>query len=150
MAAAIRSATYRDAPAILELSYALGRPRPQKDADARAFEGMVKRYTSDPDKRIIVAREDGEVVGMASMVLLPRLNRLTPELYIAELIVHSGHRNRGTGKRLVNACIAHAKKKRCHRIRLESANVRKESHKFYRRLGFEQNSLSFTKGITVP
>ena len=36
------------------------------------------------------------------------------------------------------------KEKKCHRIRLESGNQRKDSHKFYEHLGFEQSALSFT------
>lgn len=147
MDANIRSATVGDMPAILELSYALGRPRPQGGLDSRAFERMVKKYISDRDKKILVAKADGIVVGMASMMLLPRLNRRTRELYIAELIVSRKYRSRGIGRRLASACMEHARKKKCHRARLESANTRRESHEFYRGLGFEQNSLGFVKDV---
>jgi hypothetical protein len=40
-----------------------------------------------------------------------------------------------------------AKEKKCHRIRLESGNARKESHIFYKNLGFIQDAFSFSKEI---
>ena len=65
-------------------------------------------------------------------------------MYIPELIVLEKYQNQGIGKKLIDACIALAKEKNCHRIRLESGNKRKESHQFYGNLGFEQSALSFT------
>jgi GNAT superfamily N-acetyltransferase len=62
-------------------------------------------------------------------------------MYIPELVVLEKYQNHGIGKKLVNSCIAFAKKNKCHRIRLESSNQRKESHQFYKHLGFEQSAL---------
>ena len=88
-----------------------------------------------------------KIIGMISMMFLPRLNRDTLEMYIPELIVLEKYHNKGIGKKLINSCIALAKEKKCHRIRLESGNQRKESHQFYKHLGFEQSALSFTKNL---
>ena len=68
-------------------------------------------------------------------------------MYIPELIVLKKYQNHGVGKKLINSCITLAKEKKCHRIRLESGNQRKESHKFYEHLGFEQSALSFTLNL---
>ena len=85
---------------------------------------------------------------MVSMISLSRLNRETFEMYLPELVVIKEHRNQGIGKRLIDSCIALAKEKNCHRIRLESGNKRKESHNFYKHLGFEQYAQSFTLNLT--
>ena len=144
----IRTASEKDIPILLGLLYDLGRPKPQEDTDVDIFRSLVKKYVVDSDKTILVAElDDIEIVGMMSIVFLPRLNRSTLELYVPELVVLEKYQNQGIGKKLINSCIDLAKEKKCHRIRLESGNQRKESHQFYKHLGFEQSSLSFTKNL---
>ena len=144
----IRTASEKDIPILLGLLYDLGRPKPQEDTDVDIFRNLVKKYVADLDKTILVAEfDDIEIVGMMSIVFLPRLNRSTLELYVPELVVLEKYQNQGIGKKLINSCIDLAKEKKCHRIRLESGNQRKESHQFYKHLGFEQSALSFTKNL---
>ena len=144
----IREAFDKDIPIILELLYDLGRPKPQKDSDIDSFRKLVKKYITDSDKQILVAVfDDTKIIGIVSLMFLPRLNRDTFEMYIPELIVLEKYQNQGIGKKLINSCIALAKEKKCHRIRLESGNQRKDSHQFYKHLGFEQSALSFTKNL---
>ena len=144
----IREASDKDIPVILELLYDLGRSKPQKDSDIDTFRKLITKYLTDSDKQIlVVVLDDVKIIGMVSMVFLPRLNRTTLEMYIPELVVLEKYHNQGIGKKLINFCIALAKEKKCHRIRLESGNQRKESHQFYKHLGFEQSALSFTKNL---
>jgi GNAT superfamily N-acetyltransferase len=144
----IREASDKDIPIILGLLYDLGRPKPQKDSDVDTFRKLITKYLTDSDKQIlVVVLDDVKIIGMVSMVFLPRLNRTTLEMYIPELVVLEKYHNQGIGKKLINSCIALAKEKKCHRIRLESGNQRKESHQFYKHLGFEQSALSFTKNL---
>ena len=144
----IREASDKDIPIILGLLYDLGRSKPQKDSDVDTFRKLITKYLTDSDKQIlVVVLDDVKIIGMVSMVFLPRLNRTTLEMYIPELVVLEKYHNQGIGKKLINSCIALAKEKKCHRIRLESGNQRKESHQFYKHLGFEQSALSFTKNL---
>ena len=144
----IREATGKDIPIVLGLLYDLGRPKPQKDSDVDSFRKLVTKYVKDSDKTILVAvLDDVKIVGMVSVMFLSRLNQNTLELYIPELIVLEKYQNQGIGKKLINSCITLAKEKKCHRIRLESGNQRKESHQFYKHLGFEQSAFSFTKNL---
>lgn len=144
----IREASENDIPIILDLLYDLGRPKPEKDSDVDEFRKLVKKYVTDSDKKILVAElDDMKIVGMVSMMFLPRLNHTTLEMYIPELVVLEKYQKQGIGKKLINSCISFAKEKKCHRIRLESGNQRKDSHQFYKNLGFEQSSLSLTFNI---
>ena len=144
----VRAASEEDIPAVIGMCCELGRPKPRQDSDMDGFRGLARRYIGDPDKRILIARVDGtETAGMASAVLLPRLNRKTPELYIPELVVLEKYQNRGVGRRLVEHCVLFGRQNRCHRIRLESGNGRKGSHRFYLHTGFEQSSMSFTRSL---
>ena len=90
----IRIASDNDLPVILGLLYELGRPKPQKDSDVDTFRKLVKKYVTDSDKKIFVAViDDIEIVGMVSMMLLPRLNQTSLELYIPELVVLEKYHN---------------------------------------------------------
>ena len=144
----IKTSTDQDIPVILELLYKIGRPKPQKGADI--FVELVKWYIEDPTKEIIIAKTNNDIIGMASMMFLPRLNHITPEMYIPELIVLQQYQNMGIGKKLISKCIKMAKEKNCHRIRLESGNKRVEAYGFYKHLGFEDNAASFSLNLDIP
>jgi GNAT superfamily N-acetyltransferase len=144
----VRTSSEKDIPVLLGLLYDLGRPKPQKDSDIEIFRKLVTKYVKDSDKTTLVAEiDDIQIVGMVSVIFLQRLNQLTLEMYIPELVVLEKYQHHGIGKKLINSCIALAKEKNCHRIRLESGNQRKESHQFYKHLGFEQSAFSFTKSL---
>ncbi len=137
----IKAATEQSIDDILEMLYELGRPRPDGNIDG--FRDIIEQYIIDQDKMILVAIHDDRIVGMISIMFLSRLNRITKEMYIPELIVTHDLRSCGIGTRLVNECISLARQYGCHRIRLETGNQRQRSHQFYKRLGFKQTSLSF-------
>ena len=140
----IRIASDNDVAIILGMLYELGRPKPQIDSDVDVFRKLVKKYITDSDKIILLAvSNDTKIIGMVSIVFLSRLNRDTLEMYIPELVVLEKYHRQGIGNKLIQSCISLAEEKKCHRIRLESGNQRKESHQFYTDLGFEQSSLSF-------
>ena len=138
----IRSAKTEDIEKIITLLIELGRPRPNKN-DKKVFSELIQSYLDDFDKEILIVKNSSDVIGMISIMYLTRLNQKQQEMYIPELIIQKEFRNTGIGKKLINAAIELAKKKNCHRIRLESGNQRTESHMFYEKNNFEQSALSF-------
>lgn len=138
----IRGARVEDANSIIELLVELGRPEP-KQKEIKQFAKVVQKYISDKDKTILVAEIDSKIVGMISLVFLPRLNRTRPEAWVPDLIVNQEYRDRGIGKGLLMKCITMARKKKCWRIRLETGLSRRRSRKFYRLIGMEPFALSF-------
>jgi GNAT superfamily N-acetyltransferase len=143
----IVTATEKDTPFILELLYELDRPTPINDKEIKVFQNKIKDYFTDSQKVILLAKQGSKSVGLVSVIFLRRLNRVKLEMYIPELVVSKEMRNLGIGKKLIHHCKILAKKKGCYRIRLESGNQRKESHNFYKNLGFEQSALSFAMNI---
>ncbi|MDE1767138.1 MAG: GNAT family N-acetyltransferase [Thaumarchaeota archaeon] len=139
----VRKASKKDTKPILELLVQL-RPGPSNKYQYNYFVKIIQKYLADKDKQILVAVAGLKIVGLASLVFLPRLNQKL-ELWIPELVVDSKYRKKGVGKSLIKSCMDAAKKKRCFRIRLESGNKRRGSHAFYRKIGFEQYALSFQK-----
>ncbi|MCB9069702.1 MAG: GNAT family N-acetyltransferase [Calditrichae bacterium] len=58
---------------------------------------------------------------------------------IGGLVVHEAYRNRGIGKELVETVIRWAETRQCRRIRVRCNVIRRESHRFYERIGFIEN-----------
>ncbi|MDE1763697.1 MAG: GNAT family N-acetyltransferase [Thaumarchaeota archaeon] len=141
----VRKASKKDTKPILGLLVQL-RPSPSSKSQYNYFMRIIQRYLTDKDKQMLVAVVRSKIVGLASLVFLPRLNQKL-ELWIPELVVDQKYRKKRVGKSLIKACVSAAKKKKCFRIRLESGNRRKGSHAFYRKIGFEQFALSFQKPI---
>lgn len=145
----IREGSDTDIPVILGLLYDLGRPKPKEDSDVDLFRSRLRGYIADPDKAVFVAEiDDVKIVGMVSILFLPRLNQRGLEMYIPELVVLEGYRRMGIGEQLVDRCACLAEKKGCHRMRLESGNHRSEAHDFYMNLGFDQSAMSFEKATS--
>ncbi len=143
----IREANNDDIQTILELLYELDRPKPIDENEVKIFRNKIKDYFDDAQKEILVAESNSKILGLVSVIFLRRLNRAKLEMYIPELVVSKELRYQGVGKKLMEYCTDLAKKKGCYRIRLESGNQRKESHKFYKSIGFEQSALTFTKTL---
>jgi GNAT superfamily N-acetyltransferase len=89
----------KDADRIIELLSKLGRPEPRNELNKNQFAKLIQTYISEKDKTILVAEADSRVVGIVSLVILPRLNRTTPEAWIPDFIVDQEYRNIGIGKR---------------------------------------------------
>jgi ribosomal protein S18 acetylase RimI-like enzyme len=143
----IRKAHKKDIDEILNLLYQLQRPKPKTRSENAAFRKRILQYLGEKDKEVTVCEQDSKIIGLVSVMLLPRLNRTRLELYIPELVVSENHRGLGIGKSLMESCINTAKKKKCFRIRLESGNQRTGAHQFYKKIGFEQSALSYTRKI---
>ena len=97
--------------------------------------GRVDATTRD-DAVVFVAESNGRIVGAASFWVRPRLNWTNPEAWIPDLIVSSPHRQRGTARRLLDACAAEARARGCHVLRLESGPERAAAHWLYEAYGF--------------
>lgn len=147
METSIRKASEQDIVYVLGLLYELGRPEPIDDKEISVFKNKIRDYFSDTSKMILVAESDSKIVGLASIIFLRRLNHAKYEMYIPELVVKKEMKYSGIGKKLIARCIEIGKQKKCYRIRLESGNSRKESHRFYKSLGFDQSGLSFSKNL---
>lgn len=137
----IREATRDDVPAIVAL-YAdddLGRLReqpsdPLPDAYLAAFEAIDR----DPNHRLVVVEDAGEVVGTLQLTLLPSLTfRGGWRAQIEAVRTARGHRGAGLGRQLLTWAVEEARRSGCHLVQLTTNAERTEAAAFYRSLGFE-------------
>jgi GNAT superfamily N-acetyltransferase len=114
-------------------------PAPVKECQ-RVLKEMARR----PDYSLLVAEEDGEVIGTTVIAILPGFaHKTNPFAVIEYVVVDEKKRSQGVGKVLMDYCKDVAKKAGCYKIMLTSDKRRDRAHKFYRSIGFEASAEGF-------
>ena len=72
----------------------------------------TRAFLDDPRHHLVVALDDGVVVGMASGVDYVHPDK-APQLFVNEVGVAPSHQRRGIGRRLVDAMIARGRARGC-------------------------------------
>jgi len=129
----VRRAEPSDAEAVLALMAGLGRP---PVAEREKQTAVFRAHLEHPEAEIFVAELDGTIGGGASLWFRPRLNWTTAEAWVPDLYVDPAFRRRGAARALLDACVAAARDRGCHRLVLESGHERAEAHQLYERYGF--------------
>jgi GNAT superfamily N-acetyltransferase len=107
----------------------------------RAFQAML----DNPDHTILVAVKEGEILGAIHVLIFRHLARtLRPMAIVENVVVDSGSRGAGVGKRLVAAAVEIARREKCYRLSLTTNRKRKDAHRFYERLGWQRTHFCFT------
>jgi ribosomal protein S18 acetylase RimI-like enzyme len=140
-----RNAVAGDLPAIVNLlaDDALGQtreraedPLPQEYRDAFAAMGRQAGNT------LIVAVEDGAVVGCLQLTLIAGISRLgMTRAQIEGVRVDRRYRGQGLGEALFRHAIERARQQGCGLVQLTTDRTRADAQRFYERLGFEASHL---------
>jgi ribosomal protein S18 acetylase RimI-like enzyme len=141
----VRRAEPRDADVVLGLLADLGRPLAADDPDPQRQ--VFLDYLAFDDAAVFVVEDEGDVVGIASLWIRPRLNRTVPEGWLAELYVDPARRRRGAARHLLDVCVREARRRGCHRLVLESAVHRDDAHAFYEAYGFRHTARRYELGL---
>ncbi len=86
---------------------------------------------------LIVAEQNGEVVGTLHLIFLPSLSdQGGTRAQIESVRVDSRVRNQGVGREMMLHAIQRARAKGCVLAQLTAHATRKDAHRFYKSLGF--------------
>jgi aminoglycoside 6'-N-acetyltransferase I len=80
--------------------------------DERIDDRWSRRFLDDPSHHMLLAIDDGVVVGMASAVDYVHPDK-APQFWINEIGVAPSHQRRGIGRMLLDALLAHGKALGC-------------------------------------
>lgn len=132
------------------------RPAVRGDLDAiKILEGVLHNYDVDPTKQwshfeenpdrvILLADFEGEVVGMVKLNLVYKLSKIMS--YLDELVVHPSKRGSGVGSALMRAAEEWSWKNGADIIDFTSRGKHPGALEFYAELGYEQrDSKQFRK-----
>lgn len=144
----IRTATEADIPRILELyrQLALNPSDASPDADAGSIRRAFAETAALPGFHLLVAEEDGQVLGTLVLAILPGLSHgISPFGVVEYMVVDEQHRSRGIGQVLMEYATQKAEAAGCYKVMLGSNKQRKDAHRFYHRMGYEATHEGFTR-----
>jgi ribosomal protein S18 acetylase RimI-like enzyme len=141
----IRKATVKDIPRILELYPQLSfNPGDYKTPALEDCKKVLAAAAKVPGYSLLVAEENGKVVGTTVLAILPGFAHSTSPFAVIEyVVVDEKRRSQGIGKIMMEYCLARAKEAGCYKVMLTSDKRRDRAHKFYRSLGFEASAEGF-------
>lgn len=129
----IRPARSGDASRLAELSGELG----YATSAPEVAERLAALEASDEHVVLVAEPDAGKLAGWIHCFTAPRLTA-APFLEIGGLVVAEAWRGRGVGTALVAEAEKWAAARRLTRLRVRTNVIRRESRRFYERLGFER------------
>jgi GNAT superfamily N-acetyltransferase len=137
----IRPAGPDDFDAVTALLEELGRP---VVTDRETCRQVYDRDLDDPETAHLLAEDAaGRIVGFCSLHFRSRLNQVSREAWIPDLIVTEAARSKKVGRALLSEAEERARERGCHQLSLESAHWRTDAHRFYRDFGLTDDALAF-------
>ena len=144
----IRRARRGDVGAIVGMlaDDALGRARERiEDPLPASYFDAFDRVDRDPNLALVVAEEQGRVVGCLQLCILPGLSSQgASRALIEDVRVASDRRSRGIGEQLVQWAIGEARARSCKLIELLTHHTRADAQRFYERIGFQRSHVGMT------
>ena len=149
---AFRDASRGDVAAIVALlsDDPLGQNREGSSRDIdpayiTAFDAIAR----DPNNRLIVADNAGDVIGCMQLTVIPHLTFTGgTRLQIEGVRVKGSHRGQGVGAAMIEWAVAYGQAQRCHVVQLTSNRSREDALRFYQELGFEPSHIGFKRYLT--
>lgn len=143
-----REAVRADLPAVIALlaDDVLGKARDFTQVDA-AYERAFADISADPRNFLIVAEQDGDLIGCLQITYIPGLGRHGAERSLIESVrVRSDRRGQGLGRELMVWAIDQARQRGCALVQLTTDKSRTDAHRFYLNLGFTASH----EGMKLP
>jgi ribosomal protein S18 acetylase RimI-like enzyme len=107
--------------------------------------GAFDLLDRDPNIRLVVAEEQGGVVGCLQLCVLPGLSSQgASRALIEDVRVASQRRSRGIGEQLVGWAVSEAQARGCKLVELLTHQTRVDAQRFYERLGFQRSHVGMT------
>lgn len=145
-----RDATEADIAPIITLGHAgdaRGKDTPPLDpatlTDPR-YSAAFDAITVDPNQRLIVAEQQGEIVGTLQITMIPGLSHFGMKRGLLESVhIRPDQRGSGLGSAMVGWAIERCREAGCGMVQLTSNKQRFDAHRFYERLGFVKSHEGF-------
>lgn len=140
-----RRARREDVPAIVAMlaDDHLGAGREGDPGDER-YLAAFEHIDANPRDELIVAEQDGKVVGTMQLTYLAGLSRLGAERCQIEAVrVAAATRGQGLGGKMITWAVDRARARGCAMVQLTSDRSRPEAHRFYDTLGFTASHVGY-------
>ncbi|TPQ29479.1 GNAT family N-acetyltransferase [Methylomonas koyamae] len=134
----IVTASEADIPAMCRLLAQLFEQEAEFVADETAQRRGLSQIIAEPALgRILVARRDGEILGMVNLLFSVSTALGSPVAWLEDMVVDRNQRGGAIGSALLQHAVGFAKQQGCRRITLLTDADNSAGQRFYRRHGFE-------------
>jgi len=147
MKIAVRAATEADLPRLLDLLDQIDDSMyvQREDAGQAVRLTVFRRIAADPLQHLLVADDDGRIVGTVHLVVIPHFSRsCKPSGLLESMVVDEAHRRKGVGAALLREAERLALEAGCYKLALSSNLARRGAHRFYSRLGWKRTHYGFS------
>jgi GNAT superfamily N-acetyltransferase len=143
----MREATSDDLPAIVALLADDENGALREDARLPLDPGYVAAFDAIaalPNQELIVAEQDGRIVGTMQLSYLPGLSfRGRWRGQIEAVRIASAMRGHGLGTAMIEWAVERCRARGCKMVQLTSKRTRLDAHRFYERMGWDQSHSGF-------
>jgi GNAT superfamily N-acetyltransferase len=136
----IRSSCQDDSPAIARLISQLGYPTSTEEMQAR-----LKPILEDTNQVTLVAEYQNAIIGMVGAGIGHYYERNGSYGRIFTIVVDEAYRSQGVGSALVAAIEHWLRSRDVISIIINSGTHRREAHRFYERLGYQETGIRLVK-----
>lgn len=154
----VRRATRADVPRLGRLGALLLEEHSAYDArrflapgqwTAAEYGAYLGAQLEEPDSVVLVAVQDGEVIGYAYAVIegYDYMALRGPAGVLHDLILEPRHRGSGAGRLLVDAVLADLKSRGVPRVVLSAAERNEPAQRFFAGLGFRRTMVEMTRDL---
>ena len=110
-----------------------------------SYLAAFERVTRDPNIQLVVAEDEGAVVGCLQLCILPGLSSQGASRGLIEDVRVASHcRSRGIGEQMVQWAVTEARRQGCKVVELLTHHTRVDAQRFYERLGFARSHVGMT------
>ena len=133
----MRPAERGDIPAIIALLVDDDLGKLRETAGGSAYERAFAAIEADPNQCLVVAENDGKIVGCFQLTFIPGLSRGGQWRGQIEAVrVQRALRGQGIGRAMMDWAIEQCRERNCGLVQLTTDKARSDAHRFYESLGF--------------
>jgi GNAT superfamily N-acetyltransferase len=141
-----RQARAEDLDAIVALltDDPLGATRESGEGSADAYARAFAEIEADPNNFVIVADDNGEVVGTFQITFIPNISFEGGRRALVEAVrIADSHQGTGLGRAMMAHAADLARERDCKIVQLTSNKQRPGAIAFYEKIGFEPSHIGF-------
>jgi GNAT superfamily N-acetyltransferase len=118
----------------------------ERKPEAAEYRQTFNEILAMPGHELVVAEENGEVVGTMALLIVPNLShQAMPWAYVENMVVDSARQRQGYGRLLMEYAFDRARKAGCYKVQLASTDTRDAAHLFYESQGFSGSAVGFRR-----
>ena len=140
----VRHATASDSAAIVHLVQELAASLGEQSLLTPDY---AQLNLSFPDRGVLLAEQDGAIIGLLSYSIRPDLYHAAPTALIEELVVSATARDQGVGSALLQAAEAHFREADCVEISVSVMPDNPRAIQFYRIHGLTDEAIYLEKHL---